>query len=261
MPNSNRPAVLRLVVVLIFSFLTINPLFADKSSTDIAPQKIIVFGASGRVGSRVVDEALNRGHVVTAVSRSPSAVGYQDGQAKAVQGDILDAMRVAELLAGQDVVVVSVRGSADKSKDADKAIQRVAAELLVEIMRTMGAAAPRLIYVGGAGSLEVKPGVSYAESMPRAMRIFMPRSLRQEIEGQVLTLQYLRTIKDVEWVYISPAKDFAPGKRSGAYRIGGERMLEDASGDSVISMEDYSLALIDEVENPQHHKMRFSVAY
>ena len=261
MPDLNRNAVLRLVAAFIFSFLISQPLVADNLTIEVAAQKIIVFGASGRVGSRIVNEALNRGHDVTAVSRSPTEVGYQDGQAKVVQGDILDVTRVAELIVGQDAVVVSVRGSTDKSKDAEKATQRVAAELLIEIMRDMGDAAPRLIYVGGAGSLQVKPGVSYAESIPGAMRIFMPRSLRQEIEGHVLTLKYLRTVDDVGWVYISPAKKFDPGPRTGTYRIGGDVMLIDESGQSAISMEDFSLALIDEIESPRHHRTRFSVAY
>ena len=179
------------VTVFILSFLATEPLLADKLTNDIAAHKIIVFGASGRVGSRVVNEALERGHDVTAVTRNPSAQGQQDGQTKVLAGDILDAARVAELVAGQDVVVVSIRGSADKSKDADKAIQRVAAELLVETLRAMGAAAPR----------------------------------------------------------------------AGAYRIGGDVMLKNESGQSAISMEDYALALIDEVENPLHHQTRFSVAY
>jgi putative NADH-flavin reductase len=261
MPDSNRDAVLCLVTVFILSFLITKPLLADELTNDFAAHKIIVFGASGRVGSRVVNEALDRGHDVTAVTRNPSASGQQDGQAEVVEGDILDVTRVAELVTGQDVVVVSIRGSADGSKDADKAIQRVAAELLVEVLRGMDADAPRLIYVGGAGSLEIEPGVLYADSVSGVMRIFMPRSLRQEIAGHVLTLEYLRTVGDVDWVYISPAKDFEPGPRTGAYRVGGDVMLKNESGQSMISMEDYALALIDEIENPLHHQTRFSVAY
>ncbi len=117
--------------------------------------------------------------------------------------------------------------------------------------------APRLIYVGGAGSLEIKPGVLYADSLP----IFMPRSIRQEVQGHVLTLEYLRTVEDVQWTYISPAKKFAPGKRTGIYRIGGDQMFFDKKGKSKISMEDFAVALIDEAENSQHLRERFSVAY
>ena len=91
--------------------------------------------------------------------------------------------------------------------------------------------------------------------------MMMPRSLRQEIGGHVLTLQYLRTVDDVRWTYISPAKKFGPGERTGLYRIGGDQMLKDANGKSVISMEDFAVALIDEAENSRHVRARFSVAY
>jgi putative NADH-flavin reductase len=261
MPSSRKCAALRLVLVLICSILTAEPLVADELANDIEPQKIVVFGASGRVGSRVVHEALSRGHQVTAVSRDPAWVSRQEGRVMAVQGDILDTDRVEELISEQDVIVVSLRGSVDKSKDPKNSIQRVAAELLVETLRGLDANVPRLIYVGGAGSLEVEPGVMYAESISGVARIFMPRRLRQEIIGQVLTLEYLRTVDDVCWTYVSPAKKFEPGERLGKYRIGGDMMLKKDKGESIISMEDFALALIDEVEDPQHCRVRFSVAY
>jgi uncharacterized protein len=223
--------------------------------------KIIVYGSTGRVGSRVVEEALNRGHEVTAVARDPADVKQQHKNLSIVQGDLLKTNSIADLISDHDVIVVSVRGSADQSHDADKAIQLVAAELIVGVLRNMGGSSPRLIYVGGAGSLEVKPGVLYADSLPRVMRMIMPSGLRQEIKGQVLTLEYLRTVNDVRWTYISPAKKFEPGERTGKYRIGGDQMLKDENGKSAISMEDFSVALIDEVENSAHQRMRFSVAY
>jgi uncharacterized protein len=242
--------------------LTVTGLFAsDEIAERSVRLKIIVYGSTGRVGSRVVSEALNRGHQVAAVSRDPSRVKQQHPNLTAVQGDILDKESVGELVAGQDVIVVSVRGSADNTKDPNKAVQRVAAELLVAILRDMGERAPRLIYVGGAGSLEVEPGVLYQDSIPRIARMIMPRSLRQEISGQVLTLEYLRTVDDVSWTYISPARKFEPGKRTGIFRIGGNQMLEDANGKSMISMEDFSVALIDEAESSCHVRTRFSVAY
>ena len=250
----------RLLSLLLLAFFTTGS-FASDEVVAVSSLKIIVYGSTGRVGSRVVNEALGRGHQVSAVSRDPGRVTQRHENLVAVQGDILDRESVAMLVAGKDVVVVSVRGSVDKSKDPDKAIQRVAAELLVNELRDMGKLAPRLIYVGGAGSLEVKPGVLYADSIPGVMRIMMPGSLRQEISGQVLTLEYLRTVDDVRWTYISPAKKFAPGERTGSYRIGGDQMLKDAKGKSKISMEDFAVALIDEAENSAHVKARFSVAY
>lgn len=219
--------------------------------------KIIVYGATGRVGSRVVEEALNRGHRITAVSRDPNRVTKQHENLSAVQGDVLDPESVSALVGGQDIVVVSVRGSVDKSKQPEKTVHRLAAEVIVNALRDLGATAPRLIFVGGAGSLEVKAGVLYADKLP----FFIPGFVRQEIAGHVLTLEYLRGIDDVRWTYISPAKKFKPGKRSGRYRIGGDRMLTDKKGKSRISMEDFALALVDEAENSKFIRQRFSVAY
>jgi len=251
----------RVLSILLFIVLACSSMASAEFATTPASLKIIVYGSTGRAGSRIVNEALTRGHLVTAVSRDVARVKQQHESISAVQGDILDPESVAKLVTGHDAIVVSVRGSSDKSKDPDKTTQFVAAGLLVDVLRDIGDRAPRLIYVGGAGSLEVAPGVLYADSIPRVMRIFMPRSLRQEIRGQQLTLAYLRTVEDVRWTYISPAKKFKPGKRTGVYRIGGDQMLTDPNGRSAISMEDFAIALVDELENSSHIRMRFSVAY
>jgi putative NADH-flavin reductase len=236
-------------------------LATDDPGNEPAGSKLIVYGATGRVGSRVIVEALSRGHRVTAVSRDPGRVTQQHQNLSAVRGDVLDPESVAGLVVGHDVIVVAVRGSVDKSKDPEQTVHYVAAQVLVEELRDLGESAPRLIYVGGAGSLEVKPGVLYADSIPRLMRMMMPGSLRQEIAGHVLVLEYLRSVDDVRWTYLSPAKKFGPGERTGSYRIGGDQMLEDEKGKSVISMEDFSVALVDEIENASFIGKRFSVAY
>lgn len=242
--------------MLIAVFVTAG-FISDGHTATSDGSKILVYGATGRVGSRVVNEALDRGHTVTAVSRDPSQIKQQHASLSTAKGDILDPDSVAELISGQDVVVVSVRGSVDKSKDPEKTVHRLAAEILVGVLRGKGDSAPRLIFVGGAGSLEIEPGVLYADNLPK----FMPRFIRQEIEGHLLTLEYLRAADDVMWTYISPAKKFKPGKRTGVYRIGGDQMLRDEKGKSKISMEDFAVALIDEAENSAHLRERFSVAY
>jgi len=249
------------VSTLLFIALACSSMAADEVATTPPDLKIIVYGSTGQAGSRIVNEALVRGYLVTAVSRDVARVKNQHENISAVQGDILDPKSVADLVTGHAAIVVSVRGSSDKSRDPDKTTQHVAARLLVNVLRNMGDQAPRLIYVGGAGSLEVAPGVPYADSMPRIMRMFIPRSLRQEIRGQQLTLAYLRTVEDVRWTYISPAKKFKPGERTGDFRIGGDQMLTNARGKSAISMEDFAIALLDEIENASHIRTRFSVAY
>jgi len=254
--DTQRDPKLHPVVLLIAAFVTFG-FVSDGHTATPDGLNILVYGATGRVGSRVVNEALDRGHTVTAVSRDPSRIKRQHDKLSTAKGDVLDQESVVGLVSDQDVIVVSVRGSVDKSKDPEKTVHRIAVEILVGVLRGIGDSAPRLIFVGGAGSLEIEPGVLYAESLPR----FMPGFIRQEIQGHLLTLEYLRSVDDVRWTYISPAKKFKPGKRTGVYRVGGDQMLFDKKGKSKISMEDYAAALIDEVENSGHVRERFSVAY
>jgi putative NADH-flavin reductase len=220
--------------------------------------KILVYGASGKVGSHVVDEALNRGHIVTAVSRDPSRITQINDNLSVVQGDILDPESVISLAVDQDVIIISVRGIVGKSKDPNDTIQRIAPERVVNVLRDIGGGAPRLIHVGGAGSLEVEPGVLYADKLPK---MFLPKSLELEIAGQVLALEFMRTVTDVGWSYATPAKNFTNGKRTGTFRIGDDQSLEDSRGRSRISRADFAVALIDEAENAEHVQQRFSVAY
>ena len=220
--------------------------------------KILVYGATGKVGSQAVNEALNRGHIVTAVSRDPSRITLVHDNLTAVKGDVLNPESVAGLVAGQDVVIISVRGVLGKSKDPGDAVPFIAVENVVNALRDMGDTAPRVIHVGGSGSLEVKPGVVYADTLPMGI---IPRKLQTEIEGQVLALEYLRSVTDVDWSYATPAKNFTNGKRTGVFRIGGDQLLESSSGRSRISRADFAVALIDEVENAQFIQQRFSVVY
>lgn len=220
--------------------------------------KILVYGATGKVGTHVVSEALDRGHIVTAVSRDPSSIDAGHENLSAAKGDLLDKESIAGLAARQDVIIVSVRGIIGKSKDPENAIQRIAAGNIVDVLRSIGEDAPRLIHVGGSGSLEVEPGVYYADKIPK---LFLPKNFELEIRGQILTLEYLRTVTDVAWSYATPAKNFTNGDRTGTFQIGGDAVLEDARGKSRISRADFAVALIDEAENAAHVQQRFSVAY
>ena len=136
-------------------------------------------------------------------------------------------------------------------------MHRLGVEVIVNVLREMGPSAPRLIFSGGAGSLEIEPGVNYADKLP----FFLPGFVKQEIRGHLLVLEYLRGVDDVRWTYVSPPKKFKPGKRTGSYRLGGDRMIKDKSGKSRISMEDFAIALVDEAENGKFIGQRFSVAY
>ena len=212
--------------------------------------KITVYGGSGNIGQRIVKEALNRGHEVTVVTRDPSKVTEKHAKLKAVKGDVLDSKGVAKQAAGQDVVVIAV---SFRGPNADFGGYKKAAESYVAAARELKAKAPRLIFVGGAGSLEVKPGVLLVESIPE--------QFRGEVNGQKDALDYFRTVKDVQWTYFSPAGSIAPGQRTGKFRLGGDQLISDSSGKSAISIEDFAVALIDEAETPKHTGKRFTIGY
>ena len=195
---------------------------------------------------------------MTAVSRDPSRIQQQHDNLSAVVGDLLDSISIANLVIDQDVIIVSVRGIVGKPKIPENAIQRIGVEKVVNVLRDFGDDAARLIHVGGSGTLEVEPGVLYADKIPK---LFLPKSLEVEIQGQVLALEYLRTVNDVSWSYATPAKNFTNGKRTGTFRIGGDTVLEDSRGRSRISRRDFAVALIDEAENAAYVRQRFSVAY
>ena len=244
---------MRQVVLLCFALiLTTGTAHADQ------PLDIVIYGATGEVGSYVVDEALDRGHRVTAVSRRPEQVDLQHDNLTIVKGDLLDKESVTEIVTGQDVVILSVRGVIGDSGLPESALQFIAAEMLVDVLFRQEDRAPRLIHVGGAGSLEVESGVLFAEKLPK---ILLPKNLEVEILGQILALEFYRKVDDVRWTYVTPPKSFTNGPRTGDFRIGGERALEDDRGRTRVSRADFAVALIDEAERAQHVRRQFSVAY
>lgn len=238
-------------VCLVLAFVPLRECAAE-------PLDILVYGATGKIGSLVVAEALERGHHVTAVSRDPAQIEMRHDNLAAASGDLLDGDSIRMLAAGQDVVIVSVRGIIGDSKTPESALQFIAANRIVASLRTIDGPVPRVIHVGGAGSLEVAPGVLYADRLPR---LFLPKKLELEIDGQVLALDFYRGVADVEWTYATPPKNFTNGERTGDFRLGGDVMLEDRRGRSRISRADFAVALIDEAETGAHVGRRFSVAY
>jgi putative NADH-flavin reductase len=214
------------------------------------PLKITVYGGSGNIGQRIVQEALNRGHEVKVVVRDLSSVKIKNPKLTAVQGDVLNSGQVAETVAGQDVVVsaVSFRG-----KNPDFGGYKKAAESLVSALRGLGSKAPRLLVVGGAGSLETSPGHLLVEKIPE--------QFHGEVLGQKAALDYYRTVSDVSWTYFSPAGQISPGERTGKFRLGGDQLVADSKGESRISMEDFAVAMLDEIEKPAHVRKRFTIGY
>ena len=241
---------------VIFAYLAII-LTAGAGHTDRA-LNIVVYGATGEVGSLVVQEALDRGHRVTAVSRNPNQVEMQHENLSIVKGDLLEKSSVTETVTGQDVVILSVRGVIGDSGSPESALQFIAAETLIDVLFRQGDRAARLIHVGGSGSLEVEPGVLFAEKLPK---ILLPKNLEVEILGQILALEFYRKVDDVRWTYITPPKNFTSGPRTGVFRIGSDRALQDDRGRTRVSRADFAVALIDEAEQARYVRQRFSVAY
>ena len=163
-----------------------------------------------------------------------------------------------DLVTGKDVIITSVRGVIGDDKDPKKSLQYLAVVGVVEQLRKLGDDSGRLLHVGGAGSLEVGGGKLYADKLPK---LFLPKGLELEIQGQILALEYLRHTDDVEWSYATPPKNFTNGERTGNFRVGGDRLMEDERGKSRISRADFAVAVLDEAELELHTGRRFSVAY
>jgi putative NADH-flavin reductase len=211
--------------------------------------KIVVFGAGGHVGRLVAEEALDRGHEVTAAVRHPESFDLAGGGLRVVAADALDPDSVASAAAGHDVAVSAI-GPAEDSGPA--LLPEAARSLLAGLER---AGVRRLMVVGGAGSLEVAPGVRLVDTPE------FPEAWTGVALAAADALDVFRAADTpVDWTYVSPAVLLEPGERTGRYRVGGDQLLTDAEGNSRISTADYAIALVDEAENAEHLRERFTVA-
>lgn len=201
--------------------------------------KVAVAGASGRAGSRIVAELSRRGHVVTAIARHPEKIAKL-ANVTAARGDVLDRAGLARLWAGHDVAVSAVHFLA-----SDPAT-------LIGAARDSGVG--RYLVVGGAGSLEVAPGVRLVTTAN------FPAEYKAEAEKGAAFLDLLQQEKELDWTFLSPSALFVDGERTGRFRLGTDQLLVDASGKSWISFEDFAVALVDEIERPAHAS-RFTVGY
>lgn len=211
--------------------------------------KIALIGATGFIGSGLLAEALSRGHSVTALVSRPERLAPQAGLK--VEGvDVLDQQQLAAKLEGHDAVISAFSGHAQE--DVRGYYGRGADAI---IGATKQARVQRLLVVGGAGSLEVAPGVQAVDT-PQ-----FPEQWKASALGARDTLEKLRKEQALEWTFLSPAAMIQPGERTGKFRLGGDQMLTDAEGNSRISVQDYAVAMIDELEQPAHSRKRFTVAY
>ena len=209
--------------------------------------EIALFGSTGMIGQRILNEALRRGHKVTAIVRDASRAPLNAPNLSVKTGDVLKPEAVALAARGNEVVV-----SAYGPGNGDPQQFVTAAKALLE---GVGAIQPaRLIVVGGAGSLEVAPGLQLVDTPD------FPPAWKKAASAARDALNVYRTAP-FDWTYVSPPMFIQPGTRSGKYRAGKDQLVKDANGESRISAEDYAVAIVDEIEKPQHLRERFTVGY
>jgi putative NADH-flavin reductase len=202
--------------------------------------KVALIGASGNIGSQILSELRSRGHEVTAIARNPEKIAAAAG-VKPVGADVGDASALASALRGHDAVISSVR------------FRNFDPQTLLTAVKASGV--NRLIMVGGAGSLEARPGVQLVDTSD------FPAAAKPEALAGRNALNLLRVETAVDWTFLSPSSVIAPGERTGKFRLGKDEVLIGADGKSRISIPDYAIALVDELEHPRHIRQRFTVGY
>lgn len=212
--------------------------------------KIIVFGAAGDVGRRVVAEALSRGHEVTAVGRSEAKLRVLPEAAIPRLSDVTGGEEVTRLMAGQDLAISALRppdGQEESLVTLTRAVLEGAAESEIPALIVGGAASLRMPEQNGTTVLTA-PG-------------FLPESLLPIARACFAQYELCEAETRADWSYLCPPAMLVPGSRTGHYREGSDMLLVDAAGESRISMEDFAVALLDEAETPKHSRARFTVAY
>ena len=202
--------------------------------------KIALIGATGNVGSKLLSEALSRGHRVTGIARHIEKLEGRNG-VTARQVDLADEGKLADALRGHDAIVVSVRYQHNDVRHA--------------IAAAKAAGVKRILFVGGAASLEASPGVRLLDTPG------FPDVIKVEAAPAALALDRIRAETSLDWTFLSPSIMLVPGERTGKFRIGGDQVLKDEKGESRISQEDLAVAVLDELEKPRHIRKRFTVGY
>lgn len=208
--------------------------------------KVVLYGASGKSGSRLMQELVSRGHEVTAAVRNPSKFSAP-AKVKVMQDDLSDTTHTETVVRGADVVISAYAPPADNTDALIGVTER-------QVSAVRNASVDRLLVVGGAGGLEVSPGVSLIASG------HLPEPYHPIAKSHVKALDVLRK-SDVDWTYVAPAAYFEPGTRTGKFRLGTNELITGSNGESRISMEDYAIALVDELEKGNNRRQRISVGY
>lgn len=202
--------------------------------------KIAIIGATGFIGQPIFNEAVSRQHQVTALVRNPAKVPAASN-VKAQAVEVSDAAALKQTLADQDAVVVSVHY---ENRDLEQLINNIKAT-----------GVKRALFVGGAAGLEVAPGVQLFDTPE------FPEQWKATADAARNLLNLLRGEKEFNWVYVSPSAFIEPGQRTNNFRLGKDQLLVNENGESRISNQDFAVAVINELETPEHKQTRFTVGY
>lgn len=215
-------------------------------------KNVVLIGASGFVGTAILNELLNRGHKVTAIVRDAKKMTVSNPNLTIVEADVTDTDALKEAGKGKDAVISAYNPGWKNPHIYEDTLKNY--PLIVESAKQAGV--KRLLIVGGAGTLFYAPGkmVMDADDVPTQL---LPgiKSLGE------FYLNTLRKEKDIDWIFLSPAANMTPGQRTAKFRIGKDDLVVDANGDSNISVEDFAVAMVDELEQEKHHKERFTIGY
>ena len=215
-------------------------------------KNVVLIGASGFVGTAILNELLNRGHKVTAIVRDPAKVTASNPNLKVIQADVTDTDVLIEASKGKDAVISAYNPGWKNPNIYEETLKNY--PLIVDSVKKAGV--ERLLIVGGAGTLFYAPGKMGMDADD------VPAKLLPGIKS--LGEFYLNTLRkenDIDWIFLSPAANMTPGERTGKFRIGKDDLVVDVNGDSNISVEDYAVAMVDELEQKHHHKERFTIGY
>ena len=216
--------------------------------------KIALIGSSGFVGSAALDEALQRGHRVTALAREPAKIAARPGLT-VVKADVLDAAQVAAAVEGHDAVIDAFNPGWNAPDLYDTFLDGTRA-IVAGVKR---AGVKRILVVGGAGSLYVAPGVQLVDT--DSFKSHVPANIIPGAQAARDALNEIRQETALDWTFLSPAAMLKPGERKGRFRLGGDDLLMDGEQPGSISVQDLAVAIVDELEKPRHLKQRFTVAY
>lgn len=213
---------------------------------------VVLIGASGFVGTAILSELLNRGNKVTAIVRNPDKISISNSNLSVVKADVSDVESIAKVSEGKDAIISAYNPGWTNPNIYEDTLKNY--PLILQAAKQSGV--KRLLIVGGAGTLFCAPGLRVVDS----------GAIPDSIMGGVKSLGefYLNTLMnehDIDWVFFSPAGTLEPGERTGKFRLGKDDLIVDADGKSHISVEDYAVAMVDELEKPVHHQERFTIGY